>query len=121
MTAKLLDVSLDSKKSIGKWMEAVTCGRIEPLQCGGQFDIRLQIPVPEDLVVKIDEMAERWNQTRLKAAAMLLDFAVSDSEWAYKIHGSWFGQLVAPWIGSPKEQYESAEIPLRSDATADAA
>ena len=44
-------------------------------------EIRVQVPVSEEVVLKIDELAEKMNVGRGRMAAMLLETAIEDNEW----------------------------------------
>jgi hypothetical protein len=116
LAAVLLEFGTDDRAKIGRWLakRAATCTRPGSgpgwLQKGDNSAVRLQVSVKPRIASRIEKLANALNQTTVRMAALLLDFAVCDEKWAMQLLKSRVGKAISKMLGKKSEQYESAEI-----------
>jgi hypothetical protein len=113
----LLELGTDDPKRIAGWLSkrARDCARPGAgpgwLQRGDNSELRLQVIVELRIRKRIKEIASALNQTDVRMAALLLDFALCDEKWAMQLLKTKLGKAVTKLLGRRTEEYESAEIP----------
>ena len=113
----LLELGTDDRGRIGAWLNkrAEECTRpgIGPgwLQQGNNSELRLQVSVAPKIRQRIIKLANALNQTDVRMAALLLDFALCDEKWAMHLLKTKLGKAITKLFGRRTEEYESAEIP----------
>jgi hypothetical protein len=68
------------------------------------------VPVPDELLKKIESLAARLNQSPKKLAALLLDFALADEKWSMRFLTTRVGRELMTLLGKKPEAFELAEV-----------
>ena len=108
LAVKLLECSLEDRARFLDWMGLTFLGTaydtIRKLSGGrsrsmsNQREIRLQLNAPKQLVDEISKLAEQWQQTPVKTAAMLLASGVHN--YRVFLEGIALGKRWAKQVGS---------------------
>jgi hypothetical protein len=112
----LLEFAMEKPNGIGEWLTVRVRGpwrkgkRAGWLQLGDNSAVRLQVSIDEKLANKIEAMANRLNQTGVRFAALLLDFALADEKFGMRVLTTTVGKSFMRLFGKLPEPYESAEL-----------
>jgi hypothetical protein len=114
--AVLLDFGSEDFAKVGRWMKVrATKARngatgLGWLQTGNRSAVRLQLLVTKETAQRIELLANSLNQTSVRMAALLLDFALCDERWGMRVFSTTFGKAILKVFGKKPELYESAEV-----------
>lgn len=112
----LLQFAIDDPKLVSEWLADRVYGKCSKrqkagwLQMGDNSAVRLQVLLEERLAERIETSANRLNQSGVRYAALLLDFALADEQFAMGVLSSWLGKGLFKLFGKKPEEYESAEV-----------
>lgn len=113
MAAKLLELAVSDLSVVGKWLArrvSTTKRQKSWLLVGDTSEVRLQLAIGSTVSEKVNELAVRLNHTPVRMAALLLDIAIADNDWTYRVMSTGLGLMISRAIGKTVEPYESAEI-----------
>lgn len=114
----LLSFAMDDLSNIGEWLKIRAAGKRPKwmkggwLQRGEIIGARLQVPVPNELLERIESLAERLNQSPKKLAALLLDFSLADEKWGMRFLTTRVGRELLTLLGKKPQRFELAEVEL---------
>lgn len=123
LAAVLLEFGSDDRVKIGRWLTKRVDGCTGPtlgpgwLQKGEASAVRLQVVVSRRVEWRLERLANALNQTTVRVAALLIDFALCDEKWAMTLIKSKFGRALRKMFGGRMESYESAEVVDNEDAS----
>jgi hypothetical protein len=121
LAAVLLEHGSADRSNIGKWLTKRVAQCTGPgigpgwLQKGDNSAVRLQVSVNQRVAWRIEKLASALNQTTVRVAALLIDFALCDEKWVIRLVKSKFGKALRKLLGGKFEAYESAELPDEND------
>lgn len=111
----LLNWGVKDRQRIAKWLEIRMTGRrpkgVKPgwLQLSDSSAVRLQVPVPQEIVDRLEEIAADLNHTTVRMAALVIDFTLADDRFLLKFLATRPVKYITRKLGRPIEEYESAE------------
>ena len=121
LTAVLLECGSEDRARIGRWLTRRVAGCTGPsmgpgwLQKGDNSAVRLQVSVAPRVAWRLERLAIALNQTTVRVAALLIDFALCDERWMLSLVKSKFGKALRRVFGHRGKPYESAEVPEDDD------
>lgn len=103
VASKLLRVAILDLEVVGGWLRRRAIGsgevrRMGWLQMGDSSELRLQVPVEPKVLRQIEALASRLNQTPVRMAALLLDFAIDDNRFMLRAFSTKFGKVLSDWL-----------------------